>query len=138
MGYAHSVDWWTVGVLLYELCCGRSPFYDPRTIAMYERISAGVFRFPPALSQSYMNLVSNILSVKVDARLGCLKSGAKDIRAHEWFDGFDWIAVYEGAMVPPMQPVLAGSDDSRYFDKYEEKPIVIAAKPEFEAEFRDF
>lgn len=63
MGYGHSVDWWTVGVLLYELCSGRSPFFDPRTIAMYERISAGSFRFPPGLSPAYVNLVSHILQV---------------------------------------------------------------------------
>ncbi|CAG0914624.1 unnamed protein product [Notodromas monacha] len=108
------------------------------TVVMYEKIASGNFRFPPGLSDTYVNIVSNFLQVKVDKRLGCLQHGARDVKMHEWLYGFNWILLNEGNMAAPLEPVLSGPDDSRYFERYDETPVTIAAYPEYAADFADF
>jgi protein kinase A len=62
-GYGAAVDWWAVGVLIYEMAAGRSPFYADQPIQIYEKIVAGKVKFPSHFGDEIKDLVRNLLQV---------------------------------------------------------------------------
>jgi hypothetical protein len=117
---------------------GRSPFYDPKTSAMYNNITEANFQFPGHVSKSFINLVSNFLRPRIDQRVGCMNGGASDIKVHEWNEGVQWERIYERALPAPIEPNVSGPDDSRFFDRYTEQPLVISHSNEFASQFDQF
>jgi serum/glucocorticoid-regulated kinase 2 len=62
-GYTKSVDWWTLGVLLYEMMTGLPPFYDENTNEMYRKILQDDLRFPQDMSESAKSLLCGVSTV---------------------------------------------------------------------------
>ena len=63
VGHGKSVDWWSLGILLYELCVGIPPFYSQNVHEMYHKIQHGVLRFPPFLSDACKSLIIGVSRV---------------------------------------------------------------------------
>lgn len=63
LGHGMAADWWSFGVLMYELLSGTTPFYDPATYKMYEKIAAGRYYFPIDISEEAADLMKNLLQV---------------------------------------------------------------------------
>jgi serum/glucocorticoid-regulated kinase 2 len=59
-GYTKTVDWWTLGVLLYEMLTGLPPFYDENTNEMYRKILQDELRFPDEVSESARDLLRGV------------------------------------------------------------------------------
>ena len=88
--YGRAVDWWGCGVVMYELMCGRLPFYDRDHDVLFERILLEEVRFPRTLSQEAKDLLGGLLAKDPQQRLGGGPEDAKDIMQHPFFLPISW------------------------------------------------
>ncbi|KAL8933910.1 MAG: hypothetical protein Q9216_006159 [Gyalolechia sp. 2 TL-2023] len=115
-GYTTMVDFWSLGVLVFEMCCGWSPFYADDTQQMYKNIAFGKVRFPrDALSNEGRNFVKGLLNRNPRHRLGAVND-AEDLKAHPFFSDMDWTALANKMIVPPFKPQLKSILDTSNFD----------------------
>jgi len=115
-GYTKMVDFWSLGVLVFEMCCGWSPFYAEDTQQMYKNIAFGKVRFPrDALSTEGRNFVKGLLNRNPKHRLGATRD-AEELKAHPFFADIDWDALMKKNVVPPFKPKLKGELDTSNFD----------------------
>ncbi|XP_750389.2 serine/threonine protein kinase SCH9 [Aspergillus fumigatus Af293] len=115
-GYTKMVDFWSLGVLVFEMCCGWSPFYAEDTQQMYKNIAFGKVRFPrDALSTEGRNFVKGLLNRNPKHRLGA-KGDAKELMAHPFFHDIDWEALARKDVIPPFKPKLKSDTDTSNFD----------------------
>ena len=115
-GYTKMVDFWSLGVLVFEMCCGWSPFYAEDTQQMYKNIAFGKVRFPrDALSADGRTFVKGLLNRNPKHRLGA-HGDAKELKEQEFFSDIDWIALGKKNVVPPFKPKLKSVLDTSNFD----------------------
>ncbi|EJD74028.1 AGC/PKA protein kinase [Loa loa] len=137
-GYNKAVDWWALGVLIYEMAAGYPPFFADQPIQIYEKIVSGKVKFPSYFSNELKDLLKNLLQVDLTKRYGNLKNGVADIKNHKWFSSTDWIAVYQRKIDAPFLPKCRGAGDASNFDDYEEEPLRISNTEKCAKEFADF
>ncbi|KAI0489640.1 serine/threonine-protein kinase sck1 [Xylaria cf. heliscus] len=115
-GYTKMVDFWSLGVLVFEMCCGWSPFYAEDTQQMYKNIAFGKVRFPrDTLSQEGRNFVKGLLNRNPKHRLGALDD-AEELKRHPFFGDVDWTSLSKKLITPPFKPKLKSETDVSYFD----------------------
>ena len=115
-GYTKMVDFWSLGVLVFEMCCGWSPFYAEDTQQMYKNIAFGKVRFPrDALSTEGRNFVKGLLNRNPKHRLGA-NGDAEELKSHSFFADIDWSALGDKDLVPPFKPRLKSETDTQNFD----------------------
>lgn len=115
-GYTKMVDFWSLGVLVFEMCCGWSPFYAEETQQMYKNIAFGKVRFPrDALSTDGRNFVKGLLNRNPRHRLGA-NGDAEELKKHPFFSDVDWEALSKKNVVPPFKPKLKSELDVSNFD----------------------
>lgn len=113
-GYTRSVDWWTLGTLLYEMLTGLPPFYDEAAPVMYKKILEEQLVFPPFLEGTEaQDLLIQLLQKDPAKRL----DDAQLIKNHNFFKDIDWIKLVEKAYVPPFKPNVNGFLDTLNFDQ---------------------
>uniref|UniRef100_A0A3B3VCR1 Protein kinase cAMP-activated catalytic subunit beta n=1 Tax=Poecilia latipinna TaxID=48699 RepID=A0A3B3VCR1_9TELE len=134
-GYNKAVDWWALGVLIYEMAAGYPPFFADQPIQIYEKIVSGKVRFPSHFSSDLKDLLRNLLQVDLTKRFGNLKNGVNDIKNHKWFSTTDWISL--SAFLNPCREIL-GPGDTSNFDDYEEEDIRVSQTEKCAKEFADF
>jgi len=117
-GHGKPVDWWALGVLIYEMIAGYPPFYDDDPMGTYQKILHGKIEYPSHFSRNARDLIRKLLYADLTKRYGNLKAGARDIKNHPWFSGTDWKAVVEKNLSAPIQPHFDGDDDTSNFDDY--------------------
>ncbi|RXG51129.1 cAMP-dependent protein kinase catalytic subunit [Armadillidium vulgare] len=137
-GYNKAVDWWALGVLVYEMAAGYPPFFADQPIQIYEKIVSGRVRFPGHFSSDLKDLLRNLLQVDLTKRYGNLKNAVNDIKNHKWFASTDWIAVYQKKVEAPFIPKCKGPGDTSNFDDYEEEALRISSTEKCAKEFADF
>ncbi|KIW46947.1 hypothetical protein, variant 2 [Exophiala oligosperma] len=115
-GYTKMVDFWSLGVLVFEMCCGWSPFYAEDTQQMYKNIAFGKVRFPrDALSTEGRNFVKGLLNRNPRHRLGA-NGDADELMAHPFFGDVNWNALGKKNLIPPFKPKLSSVADTSNFD----------------------
>merc|ERR1711915_562662 len=122
-GYNKAVDWWALGVLIYEMVAGYPPFFADQPIQIYEKIVSGKVRFPAHFSSHLKDLLRNLLQVDLTKRFGNLKNAVLDIKNHNWFQAIDWIMVYQKKVDAPSIPKILSEGDTSNFDDYEEEEL---------------
>nr|XP_047123919.1 cAMP-dependent protein kinase catalytic subunit alpha isoform X2 [Hydra vulgaris] len=137
-GYNRAVDWWALGVLIYEMAAGYPPFFADQPIQIYEKIVSGKMRCPSHFSQDLKDLLKSLLQVDLTKRFGNLKNGVADIKNHRWFSSTDWIAIYQKKVDAPFIPRCKGPGDPSNFDDYEEEALRISSTEKCAKEFADF
>ncbi|TRY65900.1 hypothetical protein DNTS_022766, partial [Danionella cerebrum] len=137
-GYNKAVDWWALGVLIYEMAAGYPPFFADQPIQIYEKIVSGKVRFPSHFSSDLKDLLRNLLQVDLTKRFGNLKNGVNDIKGHKWFATTDWIAIYQKKVEAPFIPKCKGPGDTSNFDDYEEEEIRVSFTEKCGKEFAEF
>uniref|UniRef100_A0A8C5XXV6 cAMP-dependent protein kinase catalytic subunit alpha n=1 Tax=Microcebus murinus TaxID=30608 RepID=A0A8C5XXV6_MICMU len=137
-GYNKAVDWWALGVLIYEMAAGYPPFFADQPIQIYEKIVSGKVRFPSHFSSDLKDLLRNLLQVDLTKRFGNLKNGVNDIKNHKWFATTDWIAIYQRKVEAPFIPKFKGPGDTSNFDDYEEEEIRVSISEKCGKEFSEF
>ncbi|KDQ16691.1 hypothetical protein BOTBODRAFT_30613 [Botryobasidium botryosum FD-172 SS1] len=114
-GYTKTVDWWTLGVLLYEMLTGLPPFYDEDVETMYKRILNDPLRFPDDMSYDARSIIAGLLSRDPATRLGA--NGAEEIKRHPFFaKAIDWNKLWAKQIQPPFKPSVSGLIDVSNFD----------------------
>ncbi|KAI8103482.1 hypothetical protein M9435_004820 [Picochlorum sp. BPE23] len=91
-GHDYMVDWWSFGILIYELSFGISPFRGPRRDATFDNILKKKLQFPtlePPMSDECKDLLKSLLRKDPEDRLGH-EAGAEDVKRHPWFHDIDW------------------------------------------------
>ncbi|KAF5295572.1 hypothetical protein FQR65_LT10435 [Abscondita terminalis] len=137
-GYNKSVDWWSLGILIYEMNAGYPPFYAREPMKIYEKIVSGKYQTPQHFSKALRDLISNMLQVDRTKRYGILKGGSKDVKGHEWFRSFDWDGVLGQKVKPIFKPQVKGMEDSTNFAFYKEEPLRVNDEEEYVEEFSSF
>jgi len=117
-GHGKAVDWWALGILIYEMLAGYPPFYDENPFGIYQKILAGKIEFPRHFDANAKDLVKKLLTADRAKRFGCLKAGAEDVKKHKWFKGIDWVKAFNREMKPPFVPAYQSPNDTSNFDKY--------------------
>lgn len=129
-GHGKGVDWWTLGVLLFEMLSGSPPFVDDDPMGIYQKILAGKVSFPRFFDKQARKLIKNLLVADLTKRYGCLKGQADDIKKTKWFSAtnFDWEAIISKEYPAPIVPAVANEKDTSNFDPYPES-LEEAASP---------
>ena len=119
-GYNRSVDYWTLGVLIYEFLSGETPFYAHDINVMYEKILSHVeVDFPDDFPEEGKGIISGLLRRRPRARIGMHRGGGASLKRQEWFDGIDWTKLYHKELPVPWKPKVATETDSSYFVEYD-------------------
>lgn len=113
-GYTKTVDWWTLGVLLYEMMTGLPPFYDENTNEMYRKILQDELRFPDDMSADARSLLRGLLTRDPNERLG--NNGSEEIKNHAFFSSIDWRKLNQKKLQPPYKPSVDSAYDTTNFD----------------------
>ncbi|KAI9197352.1 kinase-like domain-containing protein [Polychytrium aggregatum] len=139
-GYGRAVDWWALGVLIYEMLAGHPPFYDEDHFKLYEKILACKPKFPAHFDPNAKDLVKRLLTSDLTKRYGNLKGGSGDIKKHKWFSGLDWQKLRTLQIPAPYVPPSRGEGDTSNFDAYPEdhEPYGIICPDPYRDKFRDF
>lgn len=122
-GYAHAVDWWAVGILTYEMRCGRSPFESKNQMEMFKKITKREFKFPREFLEVEMSFIDGLLQVDLTRRMGNMVGGVDDIKNHEYFAGLEWEKYYSQTIESPYVPKVKGPGDCSNFDTYPEDQV---------------
>ncbi|KAH7297872.1 hypothetical protein KP509_25G016500 [Ceratopteris richardii] len=118
-GHGKAVDWWTLGVLIYEMLAGVAPFADDDASATYQKILDGKIIFPRYFSRSAKDLIRKLLTADLTKRIGCLKDGVREIKHHPWFSNVKWDNVFHRKDKPPIKPKpLNSPSDTSNFDEF--------------------
>ena len=117
-GHNKSADWWSFGILMYEMLCGLPPFYVENLERMYEMIKTGPLKFPKKvqLSDDAKDLIRKLLDRKVQTRLGS-QTGIEEIKKHPFFATIDFNMILQKKYPAPFIPNLNDQTDVQYFDE---------------------
>uniref|UniRef100_A0A672PRY2 Protein kinase C iota type n=1 Tax=Sinocyclocheilus grahami TaxID=75366 RepID=A0A672PRY2_SINGR len=153
--YGFSVDWWALGVLMFEMMAGRSPFDivgssdnpDQNTEDyLFQVILEKQIRIPRSLSVKAASVLKGFLNKEPKERLGCHpQTGFADITAHPFFRNVDWDLMEQKQVVPPFKPNISGEFGLDNFDtQFTNEPIQLtpddddAVKKIDQSEFEGF
>ncbi|XP_055545808.1 titin isoform X2 [Wyeomyia smithii] len=117
--YNQAVDWWSFGVLVYEMLVGQSPFSGCDEDELFWSICNEIPWFPHFLSKEALKLLKSLLEKDATIRLGCLNTMDEDsdIKYHQFFESIDWQKLERRGLEPPFKPQVRHPLDTQYFDK---------------------
>ncbi|KND04928.1 AGC/AKT protein kinase [Spizellomyces punctatus DAOM BR117] len=115
-GYGKAVDWWSLGILFYEMTTGLPPFYSENTNLMYKKILHNQLLFPPGFSEKAQSLVRGLLERDPRKRLGGGPEDAAEIRRHPFFSNIEWDKLLKKQVTPPFKPKVESETDTSNFD----------------------
>lgn len=122
--YNKSVDWWSLGILVYEMLTGYTPFYDQTPMKTYENILLGHVRYPSYLNPDAVDLLQRLITKDLTRRLGNLKGGSQDVKNHPWFAEVIWEKLLSKDIETPYEPpIQSGVGDTSLFDRYPEEEM---------------
>lgn len=122
--YNKSVDWWSLGVLIFEMLTGYTPFYDKTPMKTYENILQCQVRYPSYLHPDALDLLQKLITKDLSRRLGNLQGGSADVKAHPWFAEVIWDKLLSKDIETPYEPpIQAGVGDTSLFDRYPEEEL---------------
>jgi len=118
-GHDKSADYWSFGILIYELLTMTTPFFAQDDMMIYEKILSGIqgVRFSSKVKKPAEHLIRSLCKLEPRERLGNMKGGVQDIRKHRWFQGFDWRGLRSCRFDSPFDPDISGPLDVKHFPK---------------------
>ncbi|KAK3497533.1 serine/threonine-protein kinase [Neurospora hispaniola] len=124
-GHTTAVDWWALGILIYEFLTGYPPFYHNNPLEIYRQIVEKPVLFPSSteISEEAKDIIRSFCTVDRSMRLGNMSGGAARVKAHPWFKGVDWEAVEQRRHKGPIIPHLSHPGDASCFDVYPEQDV---------------
>ncbi|CAD8076208.1 unnamed protein product [Paramecium sonneborni] len=113
-GHNKSVDWWSLGALLYEMLAGAPPFYSKDKTQMFKNRLEKPIEMKDWFSNPARSILNELLQNDPTKRLGA--NGSQEIKNHEFFREIDWDRLYNKQIQPPFKPKVFGHKDLRHFD----------------------
>ncbi|KAL9984892.1 hypothetical protein ACROYT_G007237 [Oculina patagonica] len=119
-GHDLSADYWSLGILMFELLTGSPPFTGSDPMKTYNIILKGIdmIEFPRKVLKNAHALIKRLCRDNQIERLGYQKGGLKDIKKHKWFDGFNWEGLRQRKLQAPIIPKIKSPTDASNFDDY--------------------
>ena len=114
--YGSSVDWWALGVLIYEMLAGQPPFDGEDEDELFNSILEQTVSFPRSLSKEAISIIKGFLTKNPNRRLGSGETGEQDIRDHVFFKYIDWIKLFKLEIQPPFKPKVKSKRSHENFD----------------------
>eukprot|EP01084_Bolivina_argentea_P084182 152318_1 len=127
VGHSKAVDWWSLGILLYELTIGIPPFYSQNVNEMYKKIQCAPLQFPPQSTPCCKSLISLLLERDPKYRLGSGSHDVHEIQRHPFFKNIDWNKLYNKQIEPIYKPNVKNDTDTSNFDKqFTNEPVLMS------------
>ena len=117
-GHNCAVDWWAVGVFLYELLTGFPPFTADEQVETFKRILSAQLTYPSFISEAGVSLLSNLLTINPDQRLG--NGGGREVREHSFFKSVDFVKLVSRQLPTPYVPAIRNPGDISNYDHFDE------------------
>ncbi|CAF4231818.1 unnamed protein product [Rotaria socialis] len=133
-GYNMGVDYWALGVLIFEMNAGYSPFWDADQQKIYHKIINAKFRPRSSFTDQLIDVVRGLLQKDLTKRLGMMFNGVNDIKKHPWFRDIDWLQIFLKKLRAPWIPDIRANN---FPDAEDEEPARSSANLH-EKEFSDF
>ncbi|CAM8955236.1 unnamed protein product [Rhodiola kirilowii] len=115
-GHDHSADWWSVGILLYEMLTGKPPFVGNRD-KIQQKIVKEKIKLPTFLTGEAHSLLKGLLNKDASKRLGSGATGSDEIKRHKWFKPINWKKLDERQIQPSFRPDVSGQQCTANFEK---------------------
>ncbi|XP_063475062.1 serine/threonine-protein kinase N2-like [Symphalangus syndactylus] len=146
ISYTRAVDWWGLGVLIYQMLVGDYPFLGDDEEKLFDSIVNDEVNYPRFLSTEAISIMRRLLRRKPERRLGASKKDAEDVKKHPFFRLIDWSALMDKKVKPPFIPTIRGREAvSNFHDEFtSEAPILTPPRErrilseEEQEMFRDF
>eukprot|EP00441_Pelagodinium_beii_P047620 CAMPEP_0197623154 /NCGR_PEP_ID=MMETSP1338-20131121/3215_1 /TAXON_ID=43686 ORGANISM="Pelagodinium beii, Strain RCC1491" /NCGR_SAMPLE_ID=MMETSP1338 /ASSEMBLY_ACC=CAM_ASM_000754 /LENGTH=799 /DNA_ID=CAMNT_0043193035 /DNA_START=54 /DNA_END=2453 /DNA_ORIENTATION=- len=121
-GHTNAVDWWTLGVLIFELMSGHPPFESAYPMQIYAKVTKGIGKvtFPSQCNANCKALIETLLSNEPSQRLPMRPGGVKNVMTHKWFADFDWTSMKNLTATAPYKPVVKSKRDLANFSARKE------------------
>ncbi|XP_031640848.1 putative protein kinase C delta type homolog isoform X2 [Contarinia nasturtii] len=142
--YNQSTDWWSFGVLLYEMLVGQSPFSGCDEDALFWSICNEIPWYPFYISDYALNILGKLLDKKTNTRLGSPTSPHGEITENVFFHEIDWKKLERRQLESPFKPEIKHPLDTHYFDraytreKVRLPSIIDQIKPWDQEKFKEF
>uniref|UniRef100_A0AAY4B8N2 protein kinase C n=1 Tax=Denticeps clupeoides TaxID=299321 RepID=A0AAY4B8N2_9TELE len=114
--YTRAVDWWGLGVLVYEMLVGESPFPGDDEEEVFDSIVNDEVRYPRFLSTEAIGLMRRLLRRNPERRLGSGERDAEDVKKQPFFRTMDWESLLQRKLPPPFVPAVCNREDVSNFD----------------------
>ncbi|XP_060576647.1 cGMP-dependent protein kinase 1-like [Ruditapes philippinarum] len=121
-GHDITADYWSLGILMFELLTGSPPFSGQDPMKTYNIILKGIdtIEFPRKITKNATNLIKKLCRDIPTERLGFGRGGIREIQKHKWFEGFNWEGLKKRTLTAPLQPKIKSTVDTSNFDDYPE------------------
>ncbi|PWA79519.1 cGMP-dependent kinase, Protein kinase [Artemisia annua] len=116
-GHNKNADWWSVGILLYEMLTGKPPYTHSNRKKLQEKIINEKVKLLPRLSGEAHSLLKGLLQKDPSLRLGSGPRGGDEIKSHKWFKTINWKKLESRELQPKFKPDISGEDCTENFDK---------------------
>jgi serine/threonine protein kinase len=133
-GYSNAVDWWSLGATMFKLATGQRPFTE-HSISQILNEELGLQKenkemteyailfqdipFPPDFDPKMKDIISKLLDVHADTRLGAGPNGSINVREHPFFGDIDWSLLEQKHLEPPFIPQTKALDDTPQYPSFE-------------------
>lgn len=121
-GHTEAVDWWTLGILNFELLGGHPPFESASPMQIYQKVTKGInkVQFPKACKGTVEALIKGNCHANPAERLPMKKGGTDNVKKHEWYKGFSWEEMEGLTADPPYKPPIKNKKDMANFSARKE------------------
>jgi len=128
--YTRAVDWWGLGVLIFEMLVGESPFPGDDEEEVFDSIVNDEVRYPRFLSLEAIAIMRRLLRKNPERRLGASERDAEDVKKQAFFRNVNWEDLLMRRVPPPFVPTITGTEDVSNFDEEftSEKPKLTPPK----------
>ena len=120
-GHGKPVDWWSLGVFIYEMLAGFCPFTSDDTLTIYKNIISCNLKFPKYFDKAAKSICKHLMEVDLSKRLGNMEKKSLDIRNHRFFKDINFNNLLNFELKPPFIPIITSNTDLNNFSKHSNK-----------------